>query len=66
VHRGNPTRHGVHGVILLADAKAMQKKVSPVKADLQEDVKISQVLLDRTRKRRQSIGWIPQIQTWTP
>jgi hypothetical protein len=31
-----------HGVVLLADAKAMEMKVHPVEADLQEDVKIGQ------------------------
>src|SRR5260221_14690056 len=31
-----------HGVVLLADAKAMEMEVRPVEADLQEDVKIGQ------------------------
>jgi Tn3 transposase DDE domain len=31
-----------HGVVLFADAKAMEMEVRPVKADLQEDVKIGQ------------------------
>ena len=31
-----------HGVVLLADAKAMKMKVRPVEADLQDDVKIGQ------------------------
>jgi N-formylglutamate amidohydrolase len=47
-----------HGVVLLADAESMEVKVRPVEADLQDDVNIGEVLSDRTRKRRQSIGWI--------
>src|SRR5260370_16455153 len=31
-----------HGVILLADAKAMQMEIRPIKADLQDDMKIGQ------------------------
>jgi hypothetical protein len=31
-----------HGVVLLADAKAMEMEVHPVEADLQDDVKIGQ------------------------
>ena len=54
-----------HGVVFLANAKTMEMEVRPVEADLQDDVKIGEGAADRTRKRRQSIGWISRIQTWT-
>jgi hypothetical protein len=54
-----------HGVVLLADAKAMNMEVRPVEADLQRRREDRPgVLSDLTTKRRQSIGWIPRIQTW--
>jgi hypothetical protein len=57
LHRPNPRS----GIAFLLDPKSMQVKIGPSESDLDAQCRSASVLSERTRNRRHSIGWMPQI-----